>query len=216
MSDPDLPSLRLPSPERREEVVARLTAAFAAGRLELEDLEQRLDIAMRAQTLGDLDIVLNGLDRAPVTAPVVAPNKGEFVIDQPRRKLSRATLIMMGGVDRKGKWAPARRHLNVAVMGGAFLDFREAVLQPGETNVYCFTMWGGIEIAVPEGLDVEVSGGALMGGLERVAQESGSTDPRRPVLHIHAFALMGGIEVRVLKPGQQWKDTDKPEAPGDD
>lgn len=204
MSEPDLPSLRPPSPERRDEVVQRLTAAFAAGRLELDDLEQRLEIAMRAQTLADLDLTLAGLDKAQPNAVVVAPNQGEFAIDHPRRRRSALSFIMMGGMDRKGQWAPARRHLGLAFMGGSFLDFREAALQPGVTNVYLFTVWGGIEVAVPEGLDVEVSGLALMGGLERVEQESGSTDPRRPQIHIHAFALMGGIEVKILKPGEPW------------
>jgi len=205
MSEPDLPSLRLPSPERREEVVQRLSAAFAAGRLELEELEQRLEVAMRAQTLAELDATMQGIERDPPRAPLVAPNPAEFAIDQPRRHASKVTFAMMGGLDRKGKWSPSRRHAAVALMGGAFLDFREAALQPGETDVYLFAMWGGIEVAVPEGIDVEVSGGALMGALERVSQESGSTDPRRPRLHLHAFALMGGIEVKVLKPGEAWK-----------
>lgn len=206
MADPDLPSLRLPSAERREEVVARLSAAFAAGRLELEDLEQRLDVAMRAQTLAELDATLEGLERQPASASVVAPgpNKGEFAVDHPRRRGTALTFAFMSGVDRKGRWTPARRHLSVALMGGAFLDFREAVLQPGVTHVHCFTMWGGIEVAVPEGIDVEVSGLAIMGGLERAEQQTESTDPRRPVLHIHAFALMAGIEVKILKPGEDF------------
>src|SRR5438045_3407277 len=58
----------------------------------------------------------------------------------------------------------------------------------------------------PPGLDGEVTGVAIMGGLERVAQESGSTDPRRPRLHVHALAIMGGIEVKILKPGDTWND----------
>ena len=208
MADPNLPGLRLPSPERREEVVSRLSAAFAAGKLELEDLEQRLDIAMRAQTLEDLDATLAGLEHKPVSAPVVAPgpNKGEFAIDHQRRRASAFTLAFMSGTDRKGRWTPARRHVGVAVMGGTYIDYREAALQPGVNHVYCFTMWGGVEVAVPEGIDVEVSGLAIMGGLGRVEQESGSTDPRRPILHIHAFALMGGIEVKILKPGEDFNE----------
>ena len=55
MPEPDLPALRLPSPERRETVVQTLSSHFAAGRIELEDLEQRLEVAMRAQTLEELD-----------------------------------------------------------------------------------------------------------------------------------------------------------------
>jgi len=51
-----------------------------------------------------------------------------------------------------------------------------------------------------------VSGVAILGGLGRVAQESGSTDPRRPQLRIHAFAFMGGIEVKVLAAGEPWDE----------
>ena len=51
-----------------------------------------------------------------------------------------------------------------------------------------------------------MTGLAIMGGLERISQESGSTDPRRPQLRIHAFAFMGGIEVRSLAPGEAWTE----------
>lgn len=201
--EPKVPA-PVPTAERRDAVVQKLSHAFASGLIEMEDFEARTEIAVRARTVEELEATLAGLE--PKRPVVASRNPGEFAIDQPRRHASRFTLIAMGGVDRKGRWMPARRHVGVAVMGGAFLDFREAVLQPGTTHVHLFTMWGGIEVAVPPGLDVDVSGGALMGGLERVSQESGSTDPRRPRLHVHAFALMGGIEVRVLQPGEKWDD----------
>jgi hypothetical protein len=196
----------LPLPDRREQVVQRLTAAFAAGRIELDDLEQRLDRVMRATSLEEVDATLAGLaEPARAVSPAPASNPGEFAIDHQRRRTSKLSFIMMGGLERKGRWAPSRHHVGLAFMGGSFLDFREAHLQPGVTHVYLGTMWGGIEVAVPEGLDVEVSGLALMGGLGRVDEESGSTDPRRPQLRIHAFALMGGVEVKVLKPGEPFE-----------
>ena len=190
-------------------MVARLTQAFTSGRIELEDFELRTERAMRARTVEDLDGALDGLTQPRTPVPAVVPNSGEFVIDQPRRHTSKVTFAMMSGVDRKGKWAPARRHVAVAWMGGAFLDFRDAVLQPGVTHVYLLSKWGGIEVAVPPGLDVEVTGLAILGGLERISQESGSTDPRRPQLRIHAFALMGGIEVRSLAHGLKWDENEE-------
>ncbi len=196
----------IPTAERRDAIVSKLSDAFASGRIELEDFELRMERAMRAQTTPDLDATLDGLT-SPAT-PLPAVNPPEFNVDHPRRHASHMTFVVMGGVDRKGRWTPARRHVAVAWMGGAFLDFREAALQPGVTNVYCFAKWGGIEIAVPPGLDVEVSGFAIMGGLERVSQESASTNPRRPQLHIHALAIMGAIEVRVLKTGEKWGEGD--------
>lgn len=194
----------IPTAERRDAIVATLSQAFASGRIEMEDFEERTELAMRARTVDELDHALAGLTSPATPVPMVNPQ--EFSIDHPRRQVSRVTFVIMGGVDRKGRWTPSRRHIAVAWMGGAFLDFREAALRPGITDVYCFAKWGGIEIAVPPGLDVEVSGFAIMGGLERVSQESGSTDPRRPRLHIHAVAVMGAIEVRVLKAGAKWQE----------
>ena len=212
---PEVPGGRpvtLPTPERRDAVVEKLTQAFASGRIELEDFEQRTERAMRARSLQELDSALDGLSQPRKPLPTVAPNSGEFVIDQPRRHTSRITVAVMSGVNRKGKWAPSRRHVTFAWMGGAHLDFREAVLQPGVTDVYLVAKWGGIEVAVPPGLDVDVSGFAIMGGLERISQESGSTDPRRPQLRIHAFAFMGGIEVRALQPGARWQEDEEEDA----
>ena len=208
MTENDRPA-QIPTAERREMVVQKLTDAFASGRIELEDFELRTERALRAMTMPELDATLDGLT-GPAT-PLPAQNPQEFSIDHPRRSASRLTFVVMGGVDRKGRWAPSRRHVAVAWMGGAFLDFREAVLAPGVTDIYCFAKWGGIEIAVPPGLDVEVSGVAIMGGLERLSQESGSTDPRRPRLHIHALAFMGAIEVKSLKPGEPYDEKDKKE-----
>jgi hypothetical protein len=203
MSDAQKTPAPIPTTERREAVVARLSEAFASGRIEMEDFEQRTEVAMRARTVTELDTALEGLG-TPATTPIPG-NPQEFSIDHARRPQSRLTFVVMSGADRKGQWVPARRHLAIAWMGGAFLDFREASLRPGVTDVYCLAKWGGIEIAVPPGLDVEVSGLALMGGLERVSQESGSTDPRRPRLHIHALAFMGGIEVKVLRLGEKFE-----------
>ena len=206
----DLRPAQIPTAERRDAVVSKLTDAFAAGRIEVEEFELRTERALRAATIQELDATLDGLTGPATPLPVANPQ--EFSIDHPRRSASRITFVVMGGVDRKGRWAPSRRHVAIAWMGGAFLDFREAVLMPGVTDVYCFAKWGGIEIAVPPGLDVDVSGLAIMGGLERLSQESGSTDPRRPRLHIHALAFMGAIEVRALKTGESWESGESRES----
>lgn len=197
-----------PTSDRRDAVVSKLTQYFAAGRIEMDDFESRTDRALRAATNDDLDAVLTELSPAARKDVATATNPGEFAVDQPRRHGSRMTFVVMGGVDRKGRWMPARRHLVFVWMGGLELDFREAILPPGVTDVYVFAMWGGVEVAVPQGLDVDVSGGAVIGGLERITQESGSTDPRRPRLRIHALALMGSIEVRALALGDKWDKED--------
>ena len=54
---------------------------------------------------------------------------------------------------------------------------------------------GGAEIRVPEGMNVEVSEFAFMGGNSIKVGES-HPDPGGPVLHLRLFSLMGGTDVR--------------------
>jgi hypothetical protein len=53
---------------------------------------------------------------------------------------------------------------------------------------------GGIQITVPEDIDVDVAGLAFMGGFDHDA--SGAGVPGAPRLKVIGFALMGGVEVR--------------------
>jgi hypothetical protein len=116
-------------------------------------------------------------------------------------------VAILGGATRKGRWTPARTNYALAVMGGAELDFREAVLAPGVTDVQVFAMWGGIDIIVPPGMRVESHGLALMGGFDHVEDvREGPDDPDAPLLRITGVALMGGVEVTFRHPGESSRE----------
>jgi hypothetical protein len=187
MPEPDLPSLRLPSQERRETVVQTLSSHFAAGRIELEELEQRLDIAMRAQTLEELDGALNGLVPAGATGTAVA--ESPVIADD---RASRWTLAIMSGVKKTGRWFLGPVHRAFALIGGGTLDLREAQFTAEVTEIRVWALMGGYEVIVPPDLPVRVQGFALMGGL--VDKTTASEAPR---VFIRAWALMGGVEVKV-------------------
>jgi len=115
-------------------------------------------------------------------------------------------LAALGGVDRKGRWIPARDTYVVAVMGGVHLDFREALLPPGVTEVWLFTLMGGAEIVVPPGLAVESDGVAIMGGFEHLEDAPVHDDPDAPLLRLRGVALMGGVEVSIRLPGESARE----------
>ena len=91
-------------------------------------------------------------------------------------------------------------------MGGSGLDFREARLGPGVTEVTVMVAMGGAEIIVPPDIAVHTSGFAFMGGIDTVDLAGPDNDPTAPVLKINAYAFMGGVEISVRLPGETSRD----------
>jgi len=187
--------------ERREQTIQALVASFAQDRLTLDELERRLDIAHRTADRAELDSLLADLpaqDSATTPAPRETALPGEVRDNQ-------FLVAIMGGVEKTGRWTPARRTTVLCFMGGAELDLREAVLPPGEIEISIFTIWGGVEIIVPPDVEVDVSGVAIMGAFE---QPRGTVRPRpgSTVVRVTGFALMAGVEVYARYPGETAKE----------
>ena len=104
-------------------------------------------------------------------------------------------IACLGGAVRKGDWEPPETLVAVACMGGVELDFRHAALLEGTTEVQVFALMGGVDIKVPDDIDVEVSGFGFMGGFDHVSQHV--PEPGRPLLRIKGIAIMGGCSVKV-------------------
>lgn len=185
MSDRPLPA-RLPSPERRDQVAARLCEHFASGHLELDALEARLAAVDRARTEAELEEQFRDLPVLAAPAPAIS--------EPPARR--GWALALLGGNARKGVWSPPRRLNAVAVLGGVELDFRDARLPPGETHVTAVAVMGGIDITVPPGLPVTVRGLGILGGVDQAEDVGEIAGPDTPRLVITALACMGGVGVQ--------------------
>jgi len=101
----------------------------------------------------------------------------------------------MGGAFRKGNWEPAEHVRIFALMGGVDLDFREASLLEGVTEVEVLALMGGVRIILPRDIDVEAQGSGFMGGFEHIVHRSGS--PGAPLVRIRGLAVMGGVEIKI-------------------
>src|SRR5690606_38729939 len=137
---------------------------FAQDRIELAELETRIDLAHRAATPADLETLLADLPApaAAAPAPAASPSAATRMTEAIRE--SRTMLAIMGGVERRGTWTPARKNVVIAIMGGADLDFREVDLPAGETEVFIFAMMGGVDSVVPPALTLDDSRIDIMGG----------------------------------------------------
>jgi hypothetical protein len=207
MSQPYPASTPVPLEQTRQSIIVQLTEHFAADNLSVEALEERLDGAHRAATLDELRALVSDLPvvhhgAPPMTAPrtYVSPATGAHVSER------QIIVGIMGGAEKKGVWTPARQMFVVALMGGVELDFREARMPPGVTEVVIFAVMGGAEIIVPPGVHVDLNGFALMGGFGQTGYAPPPTDPNAPILRIGGFAMMGSVEVSIRYPGERGKD----------
>ena len=80
-------------------------------------------------------------------------------------------------------------------MGGVELDFREADLLEGVTEVIILAVMGGVKFVVPPDLDVDANGFGLMGGFQSLSRRSGGRDA--PMLRVKGLAVMGGVNIKV-------------------
>jgi hypothetical protein len=196
----------VPLQARREQTVAVLCEHFSKDNLTLEEFERRLDAAHRVQTMPELVALLQDL---PVIAAPAAPTSATQSSNLPRvathTRDQQHFVAVMSGVDKRGAWRPAQKTYCYALMGGLQLDFRDALLPPGETEVTIIAVMGGAEIIVPPELVVDCSGIAIMGGFDH-RDELHPRDPNAPVLKVNGVALMGGVEITVRKSGESAGD----------
>ncbi|TWP48262.1 DUF1707 domain-containing protein [Lentzea tibetensis] len=173
----------------RERVAQLLQKATAEGRLDIHELDERLAAVYVAKTYGELvpltaDLVLTGIPQQPV--PQTSRIGGE--------PGSAVSIGVMSGVDRKGAWVVPQMHTAVAVMGGVDIDLTEARFAAAETTISVFAFWGGVDIRVPDDINVKVDGFGLMGAFENSAV--GRHIPGAPTVRITGLAIMGGVEVK--------------------
>jgi hypothetical protein len=191
LSGPADHSLMRVSDSDREQAAEVLREAAGHGRITMDELDERLELAYAAKTYADLATVTQDLP-GPAQAPsAVQPAMAGRIGGTPRSKFS---VAVMSGARRAGRWVVPRSYVGVAVMGGIELDLREAQFAEPEVTIHAYTVMGGIEITVPEDVDVDVSGFAFMGGFDHNA--SGPGVPGAPRVRVIGFALMGGVDVR--------------------
>jgi hypothetical protein len=103
-----------------------------------------------------------------------------------------ATAVMAGNVLHVGSQEFAGADL-VAVMGGCDVDLSSVKTPRGEIEIVALAFWGGIEIRVPRGWQVESHVAEILGGFANKTVASGANAPR---LIVRGSAIMGGIEVK--------------------
>ncbi|MFD3688047.1 DUF1707 domain-containing protein [Nocardiopsis sp. NPDC058631] len=166
----------------RERVLRVLRDAATDGRIDLEEFEERSSLVHEALTLGELP---------GVTADLLPAES------QPIRLDPQPLVGLFGNAERRGRWVAYPGEYAVAVVGRVTVDMREALLMHNHHRMTVTAVLGRVEIDVPEGVEVRLTGWSFLGRRTTTARRSDMSEP--PVLEIDGFSLFGVVHVRAPK-----------------
>ena len=183
----------------RRQVVDLLNAAHAEGYLTVDERDTRVAAVGQATTFDDLvpltrDLVTAPRPVWPGVAPTVMVDPGP-VSSPPSGSTDAADQIVafFSGSTRSGHWRVRRNTSILAIFGGADLDLSEAVFEAREVQITVFCLFGGVELTVPEGVEIVNSVGAIFGGSD--VKKLVPPDPSMPVITVRGFVAFGGVNI---------------------
>jgi hypothetical protein len=190
----DDPSHLRISDQERHQVAEILREAAGEGRLDLDELESRLEATYAARTYADLVPITLDLPAHPhPPAPAVRRPPSPLVVPGPDRQTHFA---VMSGFARRGTWVVPREMTVVAFWGGAELDLRQASFAAQECVITIHAIMGGASVIVGTRTRVQVEGTGVMGGYSGPSGlVEGNPDDSSPVVRIRGIAIWGGVSV---------------------
>ena len=102
----------------------------------------------------------------------------------------------MGGGDRVVRAQDFRGGEITAIMGGFGIDLRGAAIAGDSATINIFTLWGGVDLKVPEDWNVTVAGAPILGVFTNSARAFRQGDAAAKTLVVKGVAIMGGVEVK--------------------
>ncbi|GAA5021382.1 DUF1707 SHOCT-like domain-containing protein [Actinopolymorpha pittospori] len=160
----------------RDAVIELLRVAAGEGRIDLAELDERLERAHAAKTYGELDGLVADLAGAGRTA-----EEQHMVLRSP------------SGIRQAGRWTVPRRITAHAHSGGIRLDFSEAVCLHREVALEARADYGAIVLTVPRGWSVVVEEAST---IRFKNQADAPADPGAPTLRIVAESPYSPIKIR--------------------
>jgi Domain of unknown function (DUF1707) len=178
----------------RDQVAEVLHAAYAEGRISLDEHAERTSAALQARTFDDLTVLTADLVPAePRPALSLVPGTGE-----PER-----ITALLTESKRKGP-LPVERNLQVNVaLGSALLDLTEATFTTREVDINCTQFMGSITIRVRPGTSVRLEAANVLG--DSSVKGVGEPSNAEPTIVVRGTNILGEINVRGPKKAAMWR-----------
>lgn len=172
--------------EDREAVAERLRLAAGDGRIDLDELDERLALAYAARRYADLDALVADLPGAAVARPA----SDVVAAASPSRVRAAFTTRV-----QRGSWV-VPEHLEARVRAGKIvLDLVDAVVPHGTVTVDVRAFSGTVVVVVPVGWSVSTEGtSVLLGSLKVRTGPAAPGSPQHVV--VTGRVVMGDLVVR--------------------
>jgi len=164
--DERLPARELrASHEDRDRVVELLRMAAGDGRLTAEELDQRLEVALTAQTYGELTALTRDLPAGPGLAATAEPKDLVRIESH------------SGSARRDGRWVVPRRMEIRVTSGSVRLDFTEAVITQPVLRIDAEVTSGSLTLITKPGIVVDTDDVSIRYGTVKVRPPEGPGGP---------------------------------------
>jgi hypothetical protein len=174
------PELRASNADR-DQAIVELREHTAAGRLTLEEFSERVDEAVAATTLAELEAIRSDLPAG-------------LAVQGVRRRPKRLTGVVFGSTQRTGRWRLPRHALALSMFGDLDLDVRQAELSGPRASITALVLFGNVDVYVPESVEVDL-GGLTVGGHRREWGGELPSHPGAPLLEVRVLALFGTADL---------------------
>ncbi|MFG3406647.1 DUF1707 domain-containing protein [Streptomyces sp. NPDC048142] len=178
----------------RDRIADILREAMAEGRLTADEHAERIDLVYRAKTVGELQPLVRDL---PASARSTAPRQdpqpyayGPEAPDGPADNL----VAVFSSATRKGRWRVGGRTNAFALFGSVEIDLTEALFGQRFTVINATSIFGSVDIRVPENISLRGNGTGVFGTFEVRTLES--ADPEAPVVVVNGYSVFGTVEAR--------------------
>jgi hypothetical protein len=180
----------------RDRIADILREALAEGRLTADEHAERVEGVLSAKTVGELEVFIRDLPAAharpaaPAYTPVPPrPTPGAIPVEADSN-----VVAVFSSARRRGRWRAGRRLHAYAVFGSIELDLTEAIFEYQQVVIKAISVFGDVQIRVPENVSLRGTGGGVLGNFE--ADTLDSVDSDAPVVYVDGWAVLGNVEAR--------------------
>ncbi|MGI5410937.1 DUF1707 SHOCT-like domain-containing protein [Streptomyces chartreusis] len=178
----------------RDRIADILRDALGEGRLTADEHAERVEGVLAAKTVGELEVFIRDLPAAhrrrdPYVAAPSRPAPGAIPVEPDDN-----VVAVFSSAVRKGRWRAGRRIHVYAIFGSVEIDLSEALFQYQHVMIRAISVFGNVEVRVPENVSLRGAGGGVLGNFE--VDHLDAEDPEAPVVHVDGWAVLGNIEGR--------------------